>query len=282
MSSCDSDATLVLDLQDVQETLLTPLCARADQWGCPDAIIEDETAKELVQQLPYDFDKIRRYPNTLTGCAIRAAIMDGWIREFITANPEGSIGLLGVGLDTAFERNRRFGDVNWFEFDFEDVMALRDKCFAGHPKRHPISGDIFNTGWIDQVKAKGDGPWLFQAAGVLMYLSPEKVRELFHVLRTHFPGATFLFDGCSDFAKANSHRWEATVRTTSARYHWSIDDPRMLASKFPGIHVTDVEYMMEHHRRKWRLDTRFWSTVLPKLRRSYHINRAHFSDSAVC
>ena len=279
MSSVDSDNEIALDLQDVQETLLTPLCARADQWGRSDAIVEDKAANDLVRQLPYNFEKIRRYPNTLTGCAIRAAIMDGWIRDFMRANPEGSIGILGVGLDTAFERNRRFGNFDWFEFDYEDVMALRGKYFSADPKRHSITGDIFNTAWIDQVKAIGNGPWLFQAAGVLMYLKPEKVSELFQLLGKHFPGSTFLFDGCSHFAKKNSHRWEATVRTTSAQYHWSIDDPRLLTTQFPGIKVTDVEYMMDHHRNQWRLDTRFWSSVLLKLRRAYHVSRASFVAS---
>lgn len=276
MSLAHSENEMTLDLGDVQETLLTPLCARADQWGRSDAIVEDKTANDLVRQLPYDFEKIRRFPNTLTGCAIRAAIMDCWIRDFMLANREGSIGLLGVGLDTAFERNRTFGSFDWFEFDYEDVVALRNKCFASDPKRHPIVGDIFNTAWIDQVKAIGNGPWLFQAAGVLMYLKPEKVSDLIQLLGKHFPGSTFLFDGCSDYARKNSHRWEATVRTTSAQYHWSIDDPRLLTERFPGIKVTDVEYMMDHHRNQWRLDTRIWSAVLPKLRRAYHISRATF------
>ena len=276
MSLAHSETEMTLDLGDAQETLLTPLCARADQWGRSDAIVEDKTANDLVRQLPYDFEKIRRFPNTLTGCAIRAAIMDGWIRDFMLANRKGSVGLLGVGLDTAFERNRQFGSFDWFEFDYEDVIALRTKCFTVDPKRHPIVGDIFNTVWIDQVKAIGNGPWLFQAAGVLMYLKPEQVSDLFQLLGKHFPGSTFLFDGCSDFARKNSHRWEATVRTTSAQYHWSIDDPRLLTERFPGIKVTDVEYMMDHHRNQWRLDTRFWSTVLPKLRRAYHISRATF------
>ena len=277
MSSINSNNVIALDLTNVQETLFTPLCARADQWGRPDAIVEDKTANELVRQLPYDFEKIRRYPNTLTGCAIRAAIMDGWIRNFTQTNPEGSVGLLGVGLDTTFERNRQFGNVDWFEFDYEDVITLRRKCFKDHPKRHLVNGDIFNTAWIDRVKAIGNGPWLFQAAGVLMYLKPEKVNDLFHLLGKHFPGSTFLFDGCSNFAKRNSHRWEATVRTTSAQYHWSIDNPRLLAAKFPGLKVTDVEYLMDHHRHQWQLNTRFWSAVLPKLRRGYHISRAIFS-----
>ena len=182
MSFVHSENEMTLDLGNVQATLLTPLCARADQMGRSDAMVEDKTANDLVRQLPCDFEKLRQFPNVLTGCAIRAAIMDGWIRDFMLANSEGSIGLLGVRLDTAFERNRPFGSFDWFEFDYEDVIALRTKSFASDPKRHPMVGDIFNAAGIDQAKAIGNGPWLFQAAGVLMYLKPGKVSDLFQLL----------------------------------------------------------------------------------------------------
>lgn len=266
-----------LQLGDVQETLLTPLCARADQFGRPDAIVVDEAAKRLVDAIEYDFDKIRRFPNTLTGCAIRAAIMDDWIQDFLTAHPTGAIGLFGVGLDTVFERNDN-GQANWFEFDFADVIALRETCFAPDSRRHLIAGDILNTSWIDKVCAVAEGPWLFQAAGLLMYLQPAQVEDLFRLLADHFPGAIFLFDGCSQFAKQNSIRWEATIRTTAAQYHWAIDDPHDLTSWDGRVQVTDVRYMMDHHRHQWRWPTRIWSRFLPKLRKAYHINRASLAS----
>lgn len=269
-----------IELGTVQETLLTPLCARADQWGRADAIIVDETAKQLVAAIDYDFDKIRQFPNTLTGCAIRAAIMDAWIQDFLQVYPSGSIGLLGVGLDTVFERNDHCGQATWFEFDFADVIALREKCFAPHARRHAVAGDILDTAWIERVRPMSHEPWLFQAAGLLMYLEPFQVRLLIGLLANHFPGATFLFDGCSQFAKQNSHRWEATIRTTAATYHWAIDDPRRIADWDPRVQVSDVRYLMDYHRHKWRWDTRIWSRILPKLRKAYHVNRALISAYA--
>ncbi len=267
-----------IELSNVQETLLTPLCARADQWGRADAIIIDQTAKQLVDAIDYDFDKIRRFPNTLTGCAVRAAIMDGWITDFLQVHPTGSIGLLGVGLDTVFERSEQHKQATWFEFDFADVIALRERCFAPDPRRHAIAGDILDLTWIKRVRAMAPGPWLFQAAGVLMYLQPAQVRLQVESLANHFPGATFLFDGCSQFAKQNSQRWEATIRTTAANYYWAIDNPRKIADWDPRVRVTDVRYLMDYHRRQWRWDTRIWLHILPKLRKAYHVNRAQFSN----
>ncbi len=263
-----------LDLGNVQETLLTPLCARADQLGRADAIIVDEAARKIVESINYDFDKIRKFPNTLTGCAIRASIMDEWIQQFLAQHPTAAVGLLGVGLDTVFERNDRQSQVHWYEFDFEDVISIRAKCFEPDPRRRLIAGDIFDTYWIHQVKSETDGPWLFQAAGVLMYLPPNRVQELFKLLADHFPGCVFLFDGCSHFAKDNSHRWEATIKTTAATYQWAIDDPREIATWDERFHITDVRYMLDYHRHQWHWSTRFWSRLIPKLRSAYHINRA--------
>jgi len=267
-----------IQLGDVQETLLTPLCARADQFGRSDAIVIDAAAKQLVDAIDYDFDKIRRFPNTLTGCAIRAAIMDEWIQDFLRAHPSGAIGLFGVGLDTVFERNDN-GRANWFEFDFPDVIALRETCFAPDSRRQSIAGDILDTHWIDRMQATTQGPWLFQAAGLLMYLQPAQVQQLFRLLADHFPGSTFLFDGCSNFAKQNSNRWEATIRTTAAKYHFAIDDPRDLAAWDNRIQVTDVRYMLDYHRYQWRWATRIWSRILPRLRKAYHINRARLATT---
>ncbi len=268
-----------IKLRDVQETLLTPLCARSDQWGRSDAIVTDRCAKQLVEAIDYDFDKIRQFPNTLTGCAIRAAIMDGWVSDFLSDHPSGAICLLGVGLDTVFERNDLSGSATWFECDFPDVMQLRERCFAPSPRRHAIAGDLLDFSWIQRVKAHSDGPWLFQAAGLLLYLPPEKVRLLFTKLADNFPGCTFLFDGCSNYALENSKRWEATISTTDASFQWAIDAPGDIAQWDPRITVADVEYMMDHHRHQWKLSTRFWSRLSSKLRKAYHINRAFFDPN---
>lgn len=261
------------DLGTVQETLLTPLCARADQYGRPDAIVHDKRAMEIVRSMEYDFDKIRKFPDTLTGCAIRAAIFDRWMAEFLQQHDDAAIVLIGEGLDTTYDRNDD-GRAEWFEIDFPDVIDLRRQLIGTSERRTMIAGSVFEEEWIDQVRAAGRSPILFQAAGVFMYLPPEKIRSLLGLLADHFPGSTLLFDTCSTMAKRNSHRWEATVRTTNAVYQWGIDDPRSIAEWDERFQVTDVEYMMDFHRNQWSLKTRFWSRLIAGLRHGYQLNRA--------
>ena len=201
-------------LGTVQKTLLTPLLARADQYQRDDAILRDRKAFEIVQQLvPHyapDFAAIRRFPDTLTGCAIRAAVFDRWIQSFLDQHDDAAVVSIAEGLDTTFERNDD-GRALFFELDFPDVIALRRELFGGAPRRVMIAGSVFETGWIDRVRHSGRTRFLFQAAGLTMYLPAQQVRSLLTLLADHFPGCTLLFDTCSEMAKRNSRQCELSI-----------------------------------------------------------------------
>lgn len=262
-----------VNLGTVQETLLTPLCARADQFDRDDAIVRDERAAAIVASMDYDFSAIRRFPDTLTGCAIRASVFDHWMQEFLQSNDDVAVTLIGEGLDTTTDRNDD-GKAHFFELDFPDVIELRHQFFEQTNRRTFIAGSVFDTQWIEQVKSAGRSSYLFQLAGVTMYLTPEQNRRLFGLLADHFPGCTLLFDNCSAMAKRMSRRWEATVRTTNAVYQFGISDSRKIREWDDRFVVTDVEYMMDHHRHQWSKMARFWSTVFPPLRHGYQLNRS--------
>lgn len=261
------------ELGTVQETLLTPLLGRADQFNRDDAIVSDAKADEMVRSMDYDFDKIRKYPDTLVGCAIRAAIFDGWMHEFLKANDDVAVTLIGEGLDTTTDRNDD-GKAHFFELDFPDVIELRRHFFDETDRRTFIAGSVFDTDWIDRVKSSGRKEFLFQLAGVTMYLEPEQNRQLLTLLADNFPGCTLLFDNCSSFALFMSSRWEATVNTTKAVYKWGIADAHDVRQWDDRFVVTDLEYMMDHHRHQWSGLARFWSTFFMPLRHGYQLNRA--------
>jgi len=265
------------ELGTVQRTLLTPLVARADQYPRQDAILRDHKAFEIAKRLAPHYQSaflaIRRFPDTLTGCAIRAAVFDRWIRRFLDRHRDAAVISIAEGLDTTFERNDDGRSV-FFELDFPDVIALRRELFADHPRRSMIAGSVFDKRWIDRVRSSGRNAFLFQAAGLTMYLPPERVREMLTLLADHFPGCTFLFDTCSTLAKRNSRRWEATVRTTGAVYQFGIDQAKDICQWDSRFRVLETEYMMDHHRRQWSAKTRFVSALSRSLRTAYQLNRA--------
>jgi len=80
-------------LSGVAETLLIPLCYRAIETQRPDALIKDEKAVELVQQLSsdgpirYDSDWIKRNPMAEANKVLRIMLtreMDRYARDFLS------------------------------------------------------------------------------------------------------------------------------------------------------------------------------------------------------
>ena len=64
-------------LSGVAETLLIPLWARAEETKRSDALIRDDFAVRLVEQIDYDFAKFARAKHSQTGVAVRSYIPMG-------------------------------------------------------------------------------------------------------------------------------------------------------------------------------------------------------------
>ncbi|MDB5101470.1 MAG: tcmP, partial [Cyanobacteria bacterium RYN_339] len=111
-------------LEGVEETLLIPLWARAAETRRGDALIRDDRAVELVEQIDYDFKKLSWDWTTQVGVAIRTEILDDATRAFLAKHPDGLIINIAAGLDTRFYRLDN-GQLHWVDVDLPNSMALR-------------------------------------------------------------------------------------------------------------------------------------------------------------
>ena len=57
---------------------------------------------------------------------LRMTKFDSQVHDFLMRNPQAAVVHIGCGLDTRFERVDN-GQVEWFDLDIPDVMALREK-----------------------------------------------------------------------------------------------------------------------------------------------------------
>lgn len=186
-------ATLQLD--EVQATLLMPLWARAMEARRPDAILRDDAAVAIVDELPFDFGMLARKQVPVADYCIRSALIDGLVRDEMRARPAAPVVEFGAGLDTRFDR---LGDGRrWIEFDFPEVIALRRRYFAERGERTMVAGRLPDCGWLDALEGMGGEPPIFVAEGVLYFLTAAEVRRLFISLAGRFPGAAFVFDAQS-------------------------------------------------------------------------------------
>ena len=225
-------------LEGVSETLLMTLYVRARESQRPNAMIKDDLAVAMVNQIDYDFSRLRMQRHDEVGIIMRMNKFDSHVRDFLKRNPKAVVVHIGCGLDTRFERVDN-GHVEWFDLDMPDVMALRQKMIRNESSRyHTLATSVFEDGWLEDVRRFKPRPFMFIAEGVLPYFEEAQVKSLFLKLCEHFPGCELVCDAHTPFViwVDNLHLAYAKVK---ARMHWSIKDGKDIESWGEGICLLD-------------------------------------------
>jgi O-methyltransferase involved in polyketide biosynthesis len=126
---------IIQNLEGVSETLLMTLYARAHESQRPDAMLKDDKAVAMVQQLAGDFSRLRMQRHDEIAVIMRMRKFDNHARSFLTRNPNSIVVHIGCGLDTRFERVDN-GQVEWFDLDMPDVIKLRK---TDQERKQPLS-----------------------------------------------------------------------------------------------------------------------------------------------
>jgi methyltransferase (TIGR00027 family) len=229
------------NLGGVAETLLLPLYIRAMESQRPDALIKDDKAVALVEQIRYDsswMTKMRVDEEDKVGLVLRNREFDRYVQDFLARNSEAVVVHIGCGLDSRFERVDN-GQVEWYDLDLPEVIELRRRLIGGEGARyHFLAGSVFDSAWLSVVGAHHPRPFLFLAEGVLMYFEEAQVKSLVLTLRDHFPGTELVFDVFSPFlVRMNNLRISRTK--IGARYHWGLKHGRDLERWGDGITLLD-------------------------------------------
>src|SRR5687768_3843153 len=89
-----------VQLEQVQETLLMPLWARACQSRKWFGLLRDQKAVEVAEAIDYDFGKFKRSLQTDIGCVLRTMQLDAWVDDFLARHPRGTVVDVGAGLNS--------------------------------------------------------------------------------------------------------------------------------------------------------------------------------------
>ena len=208
----------------VQETLFIPLAARARQAQRKHPVLPDPKAVEVLQSIDYDAAKYGRGVGGST-TVLRTAIIDFWVRGFLSAHPAGTVVEIGTGLNTRFERVDN-GQVHWFDLDLPDTIELRRAFFADTDRRRMVAASFLDPNWLPAV-AQSRGPYFFVADGVLVYLAQEQVMATLARIAAQFPGALIALDTYPKRTYDQQRRLAAR-KDMDARWAWSCEDPRSL------------------------------------------------------
>lgn len=209
-------------------TLFIPLYGKA--MMSREGFLPDPTAEEIVSTVDYDFTKVDQSRKLAIYMAMRAALFDGYARDFAAQHPDGLVLQLGVGLDS---RVKRVPCQNpWYDLDFPDVIDLRRTYFPEDARYHLIAAPALPADWLAGVPKAQNA--LVLAEGLSMYLSEGDMRALMAALQAHFGQVTFIFDAYSKRA-AKLSALKNPVNAVKAKIDFALDDSAELLTGTQGM-----------------------------------------------
>ena len=223
-----------------EETLLITLYAKA--YGCPRAFFDDEKARQVIEQIDYDFLSLNVPTGTRLTVCLRAKKLDEYISEFLAKNPRGTVLHLGCGLDARCVRVEA-GEAQWYDLDLPEVIAIREKFFEQTDNYHMIPASVTDFEWMNAVKYREKGVFVV-AEGLLMYLGEAGVKSLVLTLQEEFPGCELACDAFSGLTARNI-KGHPSLKKTGAVVAWGIDDPREIETWGQGIRLKEEWYFTQ-------------------------------------
>lgn len=220
------DKLNVRHLKAVSETALIPLFYLAQESQRSDAIVRDELAADLIEQIDYDFSAFVPDAPDRVFAMMRKRHFDRSAREFLAEHPHAIVVDIGCGLDTRFERVDN-GSMEWYGVDFPEVIELRRRLLQETARNHFLAHSALDYAWMDHVCASLPSPVLFLAEGVFPYLREAQVRMLIGALAERFPRRELIFDGMSPIF-VWLHNGQALLKGLNVRVEWGVRNPRDL------------------------------------------------------
>lgn len=212
-----------------EETLLIPLFVKAREFTNSKAIIKDQKAFEIAQQLKFDTGRFDGGGIAAVGILTRTQLIDKAVSEFIRANPTGVIINLGVGLDTRVSRldNQK---LRWYELDLPQVIKLRRRFFSENERVKFISTSVTDLKWANEINTTEADHIMIIAEGLFMYLTEEQVKSVFTYIIECYPNAHLYFDVVHSYFVGKS---------ISSPFVWGIDKAEEITELNNGIRLLE-------------------------------------------
>ena len=227
-----------VDLTGPPQTMLATLYAKALDADAPHSILNDHYAKAAVDRIDYDWSRTTVTPGTAPSVAIRSAHFDRWVRQFIAVHPRCTVLHLGCGLDARVFRLDPGPDVQWFDVDHPEVIALRAQVYPQRKHTQAVAASVTDPGWLAAVPV--DRPVLMLGEGLTMYLTRDGGLALLRRIVTQFPSGELQFDAFNRTGIRASVT-NRVVKRSGSRLSWAISSPRDITTAVPGTRLLAAE-----------------------------------------
>ncbi|KAG6361414.1 hypothetical protein INS49_009641 [Diaporthe citri] len=210
------------------------LHARALDAKTTTPILDDQHAVRLVEQLDYDFSKLRVH-------SLKAAAQNDGAPVTILH--------LAAGLDTRALRlqghcSKDGANTRWIDVDLPDVIDVRRGLHLPEPdsdrmQYEMVGADVTDELWLAKLGVPRDRRTLVVFEGLTMYLKSAQGRMLIEQLTSYFVKARnqMVFD-CFNWFPMIVQRLEPIIARTGSTISWAINDPKDLEGWHQGLHLT--------------------------------------------
>ncbi|MFW3147041.1 MAG: class I SAM-dependent methyltransferase [Thermoplasmatota archaeon] len=250
-------------LGDVSETAILTLISRIQESEKKDPFFKDPMAKVLLKGLEPHLSqdikdrilKRKKMSRALTSyITLRADKYDSYTREFLDKHPDGIVVSLGCGFDTRYWRAVN-DPKRYFELDLPEVIDLKRKALKEKITYTMISRSVMEFEWMDRISTIQNEYILFIAEGLLMYLEPEKVRELIERMSERFSKSQLAAEVVAEkytrgmWKKMTESKMRRRAGTTAgSSFNFGINNAKDLEKFGKGIEVLEEWSYLEDRR----------------------------------
>jgi len=255
-----------MDLNNESKTLFIPLYGKA-LMSKQNLFIKDKKAEEIINNVEYNFRKLKQSKWLSMYMAARARQIDELCNEYIEENKNIVVIHLGCGLDSrALRVNQEYN--MWYDLDFESVIELRKQYYSESEKYKMIGKSVTDLTWLDDIKECEE--ILIVAEGLTMYLSEEEIKEILVAIESKFKNVTLIFDAYSKKA-VKASKIKNPVNQMNAQIKYGLDkmeDFLKLNSNLKFVNDYVIEYKEENL--KGLTKTIFEKVYCGKIAQSYY------------
>ncbi|MFE3193200.1 class I SAM-dependent methyltransferase [Nocardia sp. NPDC059240] len=227
-----------LNLNQLEETLLITLWAKALDSKLPVPMLGDTHSAEIADRIDYDFSTLKIKDSLTYETALRSRMLDDAVRSFTTAHPNAVVVDLGCGLDPRMIRCHPPAGIDWYDVDFPEVVALRPQFLP--ESTHLIGADITDPDWPADIPR--DRPAIIIAEGLIPFLPSDSFQLLTRTLTTHFTTGEIALNGYTRFA-AWAMKYHPTIKALGIKAATGFDDPRIPETWNTGLTLIDEDFL---------------------------------------
>ena len=223
-----------IDFTGAPQTMLATLYAKALDADADHPILADPFAKELVSRINYDWRQTTITARSAPQVAVRSAYLDNWARQFLAVHEQAIVLHVGCGLDSRAFRLNPKPAVQWYDIDYPDVIALREKLYPARENYHLVPASVTEPEWLTTIPP--DRAVLMIAEGLTMYLTQEDGIALLRRVVERFPSGELQFDVFNRFA-IRTQKINGAVRRSGSILHWGVDGPDGIVRAVPSVRL---------------------------------------------